>query len=139
MSLHTLGILHSAYHAVNISHRWGLSNRMLKNPFDRSHRGMYIGAIMIELNKVRTMKALEAIQKPLRECVTFDRATMVSVYAEDFGWGEDDYEADKEQAEYLLEQVNHRMKSLAHHLAKDKNAFQSPVPPAVMEPDAPVV
>jgi hypothetical protein len=105
----------------------------LRNPFDRSERPVYI-ANMIELNKVRTMKTLEAMQKPLKEFITFDRNTMISVYAEDFGWGEEDYEADKEQAEYLLEQVERRMKSLGHHLAKvDKNAPQSPETSAVTE------
>jgi hypothetical protein len=93
---------------------------------------------MIELNKIRTMKTLEALQKPLKEFIAFDRATMVSVYVEDFGWSEDDYEADKEKAEYMLEQVEHRMKSLGHHLAKGKNASQSLVPPEVMESALPV-
>jgi hypothetical protein len=89
---------------------------------------------MIELSKIRTMKTLEAMQKPLKEFVTFDKPTMLSVYAEEFGWGEEDYEADLEQANYMLEQVERRMKSLGHHLAKgDKNEHQSPVPPAVTE------
>ena len=39
---------------------------------------------MIELNKIRTMKTLEAIQKPLKEFITFDKPTMLSVYTEDF-------------------------------------------------------
>ena len=89
---------------------------------------------MIELNKIRTMKTLEAIQKPLKEFVAFDRTTMVTVYVEDLGWGEDDYEADKEKAEYLLEQVERRMKSLGHHLSKgNKNAHQLPVTPSMPE------
>ncbi len=88
----------------------------------------------MDLNKIRTMKTLEAVQKPLKEFVTFDRPTMVAVYVEDFGWGEDDYEADKEQAEYLLEQVERRMKSLGHHLSKgDKNARRLPVTPSMPE------
>lgn len=95
--------------------------------------------IMIELNKIRTMKTLEAMQKPLKEFVDFDRTTMVTVYVEDLGWGEDDYEADKEKAEYLLEQVERRMKSLGHHLSKGKNASRSPVPLPVQMPDQPSV
>lgn len=80
------------------------------------------------------MKTLEAMQKPLREFVDFDRTMMVTVYVEDLGWGEDDYEADKENAEYLLEQVERRMKSLGHHLSKeDTNARQLPVPPSTPE------
>jgi hypothetical protein len=57
---------------------------------------------MIELSKVRTMKTLEAMQKPLKEFITFDKPTMLSVYAEDFGWGTEDYEADLEKATYML-------------------------------------
>ena len=83
---------------------------------------------MMDLNKIRTMKTLEAIQKPLKDFVTFDRARRVSVYNDDFGWAEDDYDADKEKAEYLLEQVEKRMKSLGHHLAKVKNVSQAPDP-----------
>ena len=79
---------------------------------------------MIELNKIRTMKTLEAIQKPLKEFITFDKPTMLSVYTEDFEWGDEDYEADLEKATDMLEQVERRMKSLGHHLAKGKNAPQ---------------
>ena len=74
---------------------------------------------MIDLNKVRSIKTLEALHKPLKEFVNFDYATMISVYTKSYGWGEDDYEADKERAEYLLEQVERRMKSLGHYLAKE--------------------
>lgn len=73
---------------------------------------------MIELSKIRTMKTLEAMQKSLKEFVTFDKPTMLLVYAEEFEWGSEDYEADLEQANYMLEQVERRMKSLGHHLAK---------------------
>lgn len=88
---------------------------------------------MMDLNKIRNMKTLEAIHKPLKDFIASDRAEMVLVYSKHFGWGEEDYEADKEKAEYLLEQVERRMKSLGHHLAKGKNARQSPVPPVVAE------
>ena len=87
----------------------------------------------IELNRIRTLKPLEAIQKPLREFIAFDRSMMVKVYDEEFGWGEDDYEADLEEAAYLLEQVERRMKSLSHHLIKGKNARQLSVTPATEE------
>ena len=93
---------------------------------------------MIDLNKIRTMKTLGAIQKPLKEFVTFDKPTMLSVYAEDFGWGEEDYDADLEKAIYMLEQVERRMKSLGHHLTKvGKNVRQSPVTPPVAETVSP--
>ena len=89
---------------------------------------------MIELSKIRTMKTLEAMKKPLKEFVTFDTPTMLSVYAEEFGWGSEDYEADLEQANHILEQVERRMKSLGHHLAKGKSTSpQSYVTPEVPE------
>lgn len=89
---------------------------------------------MIELNKIRSMKTLETMKGILNEFLTFDRAAMLAAYEADFGWGVEDYEADKEQANDLLERVEKRMKSLGHHLAKgDKNARQSPVLPAKTE------
>ena len=86
---------------------------------------------MIEVNKIRSMKTLEAMKKVLDEFITFDHATMVQVYAEEYGWGEEDFEADKDSATYLLEQVDRRMKSLGKHLAKGKagkSASQSVAP-----------
>lgn len=81
------------------------------------------------------MKALDTMKKALEEFIAFDRSVMLSVYAEDYGWGEDDYEADKEQASDFLEKVNRRMKSLGNHLSKGKNETQPHVPPAKTEPD----
>ena len=86
---------------------------------------------MIDVNKIRSMKTLEAMKKVLSEFISFDHATMVEVYAEEYGWGEEDYEADKDSATYLLEQVERRMKSLGKHLSKvktGKNASQSVAP-----------
>ena len=89
---------------------------------------------MMDLNKIRSMKALEAIREPLKEFVDFNRDDMVAAYELDFGWGAEDYEADKEEAQYMLEQVEKRMKSLGHHHTKaGKNARQSPVPLEVTE------
>lgn len=80
------------------------------------------------------MKVLEAAKATLEEFLTFDRNVMLSVYTEDYGWGEDDYEADKEQASYLLEQLNRRMKSLGNHLSKaGKNAPQPTAPLVAQE------
>lgn len=86
---------------------------------------------MIEVNKIRSMKTLDAMKKVLSEFISFDHATMVAVYAEEYGWGEEDFEADKDNASYLLEQVEKRMKSLGRHLAKgkvEKSASQSASP-----------
>lgn len=87
--------------------------------------------IMIDVNKIRSMKTLETMKRVLGEFVSFDRATMVQVYADEYGWGEEDFEADKDNAIYLLEQLNRRMKSLGRHLAKEKvekNVSQSVAP-----------
>lgn len=78
----------------------------------------------INLNRIRSIKSLEALRKPLVDFIRFDTATMRDVYVEDFGWGLMDYEADIESAEALLEQIERRIKSLSHHLAKAPNAQQ---------------
>lgn len=38
------------------------------------------------------------------------------VYLEDYGWGEEDYESDREQITYLLEKVERRRRSLEKYL-----------------------
>ena len=76
------------------------------------------------------MKALEGMKKILNEFLNFDTPEMLDVYDKEFGWGEEDLEADRDSAGYLLEQVERRMKSLGHHLAKvGKNVSQPPAPP----------
>ena len=85
---------------------------------------------MIEVNKIRSMKALEGMKKILNEFLNFDTPEMLDVYDKEFGWGEEDLEADRDSAGYLLEQVERRMKSLGHHLAKvGKSASQESSPP----------
>jgi hypothetical protein len=71
------------------------------------------------------MKTLETMKKVLSDFISFDGPTMIGVYAEEYGWGNEDYEADKDNAGYLLEQVERRMKSLGHHLAKVKTERSS--------------
>ena len=94
--------------------------------------------IMMDLNKIQSIKTLEEMRDILKEFLTFDRTAMLKAYDEDFGWDAEDYEADREQARPISEHVEKRMKSLGHHLAKvDKNASQSPVPPAVTESASP--
>ena len=87
---------------------------------------------MIEVNKIRSMKTLEDMRKVLNEFIGFDAATMIAVYAEEYDWGEEDYEADKDGASYLLEQVERRMKSLGRHLSSkekvEKDSSQSADP-----------
>jgi hypothetical protein len=86
---------------------------------------------MIDVNKICSMKTLEVVKKLLTDFLAFDKATILKVYEDEYGWGEEDYEADRDSVTYLLEQVERRMKSLGKHLAKgktDKSASQSAVP-----------
>lgn len=75
---------------------------------------------MIDVNKIRSMKTLESMKKVCNDFIGFDRETMIEVYAEDYGWGVEDYEADLDSSITLLEQVERRMKSLGKHLTKGK-------------------
>ncbi len=73
---------------------------------------------MTDLNRIRSLKTLESMRKDLVDFLNFDAAVMRSVYVEDYGWSEDDYEADVDASTYLLELVERRTKSLERHLAK---------------------
>lgn len=87
---------------------------------------------MIDVNKIRSVKALEGMKKILTEFVTFDKGVMLSVYAEDFGWGDEDYEADIDAATYLLELTEKRAKSLGRHVARvGKSASPKSLTPEV--------
>lgn len=87
---------------------------------------------MIDVNKIRSVKALEGMKKVLNEFLTFDKAVMVEVYAEEYGWGEEDYEADKDAVLYLLELTNKRASSLGRHVARvGKSASPKSLTPEV--------
>ncbi len=73
---------------------------------------------MIDLSRIRSMKTLDSMRRDLNDFIEFDATVMKAVYVEEFGWGEEDYEADKDSATYLLEQIERRIKSLGRHLAK---------------------
>lgn len=77
---------------------------------------------MIDLNKIRSLKTLESMKRDLTDFIAFDPRIMVDVYDKDFNWGVEDYEADKDTATTLLEQVEHRIKSLGRHVARVKDA-----------------
>lgn len=74
----------------------------------------------IDLNKIRSLKALEAMRTALTDFINFDPAVIKEVYDEEYGWGEEDYEADIETSKEMLERVERRMKSLGRHLSKVK-------------------
>lgn len=74
---------------------------------------------MMDLNKIRSLRTLEEMKDDLANFLAFDRTIMLAEY-ERQKWGEEDYEADKEEATDLLEQVEHRIKSLDKHLKRQK-------------------
>lgn len=65
---------------------------------------------MIDLTRIRSIKALEVIKKDLTDFLA--DPDILKVYLEELDWGEEDYDADKEQVVYLLEKVERRIKSL---------------------------
>lgn len=76
---------------------------------------------MINLNKIRTLKPLEEMKKDLVEFIT--NPDVPKVYVEEYHWGLDDYESDKEQAQGLLEKVERRIKSLSNYLCKKQSSI----------------
>ena len=78
---------------------------------------------MIDLNKTRSMKALEEMKRDLTSFIT--DPIMQQIYVEDKGWSIQDYEDDKEQASEVLDNVNRRMESLGKYLAKKDNVINS--------------
>lgn len=72
---------------------------------------------MIDLNRIRSMKTLEEMKEDL---TTFlNDPIMLEVYVEDFQWGPEDLEADRESATELLEKVEKRMVSLKRFLTRE--------------------
>lgn len=79
---------------------------------------------MIDLNRIRSVKTLETMKKPLIDFVAFDKQIMLDVYSKDYEWGIEDYESDIEAAEYLLERLEKRIKSLKRaNLPNDGREF----------------
>lgn len=71
---------------------------------------------MIDVNRIRNLATLEDIKVTLNEFLS--HADIPKIYVEQYEWGLEDYEADREMAEELLEKVERRMKSLSNHLIK---------------------
>lgn len=68
---------------------------------------------MINLNRIRSIKVLEEMKRDLTEFIT--NPDVLPVYLTE-NCGEEDYEADKEQAIELLELVERRIKSLSRFI-----------------------
>lgn len=73
---------------------------------------------MIDLNRIRSLKTLEDLKQDLSEFIKFNRAELVAVYESEYGWGDEDLDADIETATDVLEKVEKRMKSLSNHLSR---------------------
>jgi hypothetical protein len=70
---------------------------------------------------------LESIKADLKEFLV--HPDMARAYIEEFDWSQDDYEADREIVEELLEKVERRIVSLSNFLngqAKKRGSRQSP-------------
>jgi len=77
---------------------------------------------MIDLSRIRSVKTLEEMKSDLTEFIT--NPIMLQLYIEDYQWEENDYNDDKEEAQYLLEKVEQRIKSL-NHLSKRQDSPRS--------------
>jgi len=99
-----------------------MSNPISKNKLFDSGRVMrYIGTIMSDLNKIRSLNVLEEMKTVLNEFLHYNKEDLLAVYNAN-GDGPEDFEADCELAQDLLAKVERRMKSLGNHLAKEKNS-----------------
>ena len=76
---------------------------------------------MIDLTRIRSIKILEDMKK---DCEFFFTDPIVKeIYLDDYKWGEEDLEADREDAAYLIERIDTRIKSLSkmkEHPPKEK-------------------
>jgi hypothetical protein len=73
---------------------------------------------MIELNRIRSMETLEELRKDLTDFINYDRAELLKVYAAEYGWGEEDLDADLEKVSDLLSKVERRIVSLGNYLSQ---------------------
>jgi hypothetical protein len=67
---------------------------------------------MIDLNRIRSIKTLEGMKKDL-EFFIKESEVSKDIYRTEYDWDTEDYEADKEEAIYLLESIDIRIKSLS--------------------------
>jgi hypothetical protein len=67
---------------------------------------------MIDLNRIRSIKTLEGMKKDL-EFFIKESEVAKDIYRTEYKWDDEDYEADKEDATYLLDCINIRIKSLS--------------------------
>lgn len=69
---------------------------------------------MIDLSKIRSLKTLEEMKQDLNEFLV--NPDVRTIYLEDYGWGEEDYESDRDEVTELLEKVERRIKSLDKYI-----------------------
>jgi len=69
---------------------------------------------MIDLSRIRSLKALDEMTKDLNEFIT--NPMVVEIYVQEYGWDKEDYEDDKSDAIELLEKIAKRRLSLERYL-----------------------
>ena len=72
---------------------------------------------MIDLNKIRNPKTLDAIAHTLSEFIAYNKPQLLEVYEQELGFDDGDLDADLEAARDLLAKVQLRANSLNHWLA----------------------
>jgi hypothetical protein len=71
---------------------------------------------MIDLTRIRSIATLVEM---IRDIGFFINEPIIEdIYLNDYKWGQEDLDADREMAAYLLKKVNLRKKSLQNHLNK---------------------
>lgn len=66
---------------------------------------------MIDLTRIRSKNVLSKMKNDLDYFI--NEPIIKEIYLSDYNWNEDDYEADKEDAIYLLSKVEKRIESLS--------------------------
>ncbi len=85
---------------------------------------------MIDLTRIRTIAPLEEIKADLIQFTTSPEVERI--YIEVLGYGPEDYDADKEEALYLLSKVERRIVSLTRLLARPDSSKRKKMEPEVM-------
>lgn len=69
---------------------------------------------MIDLSRIRSLKTLEEMKQDLTDFL--NNPDIIKVYVEDYGWGEEDYQSDRDEVIDALDKVERRIQSLDKYL-----------------------
>lgn len=73
---------------------------------------------MIDLTRIRSITKLEEMKKDLEFFIS--EPAIAEIYLKDYDWGEEDLDADRESATYLVGRIETRIKSLGRMKANPK-------------------